>query len=103
MAKKNGQVRMCINYRALKKVTVTDIYPLPWTHDLFDRLSKARFFSSLDLAQGYYQIRVTHEDVPKTAFKTPFGHYEWRVLSFSLTNAPSIFPSLMNVFKDYLR
>ena len=101
--KKNGQLRMCVDYRALNKVTVKDRYPLPRIDDLFDRLSKARLFSSLDLAQGYHQIRVTAEDVPKTAFRTPFGHYQWRVLSFGLTNAPATFQRLMNnVFKDYL-
>ena len=101
--KKGGELRMCIDYRALNKQTVKNRYPLPRIEDLFDKLGEARVFSSLDLAQGYHQIRVTDEDVPKTAFRTPFGHFQWRVLSFGLTNAPATFQRLMNdVFRPYL-
>ena len=101
--KKNGQLRMCVDYRALNKVTVKNRYPLPRIEDLFDKLRHATVFSSLDLAQGYHQIRITDADVPKTAFRTPFGHYQWRVLSFGLTNAPATFQRLMNdVFRSYL-
>ena len=101
--KKNGQLRMCVDYRALNKATVKNRFPLPRIDDLFDRLRGAQVFSSLDLAQGYHQIRVTDDDVPKTAFRTPFGHFQWRVLSFGLTNAPATFQRLMNdVFRPFI-
>ena len=82
-------------------MTVKDQYLLPWIDDLLHRLSKAPLFNSLDSSQGYHQVRVTPEDVPQTAFKTPFGQYQWRVLSFGLTNAVATFQRLMNnVFQD---
>jgi len=96
VTKKDGGLRMCIDSRALNKITVKNRYPLPRIEDLFDRLQGARYFSSLDLSQGYHQIRITDEDVPKTAFRTPFGHYQFRVLSFGLTNAPATFQCAMN-------
>ena len=89
--KKGGDLRMCIEYRALNKQTVKNCYPLPRIEALFDKLGDARVFSSLDLAQGYHRIRVTDEDIRKTTFCTPFGHFQWRVLSFGLTNAPATF------------
>jgi len=94
---------MCVDYRALNKVTVKNRFPLPRIDDLFDKLRGAQVFSSLDLAQGYRLIRVTDDDVPKTAFRTPFGHFQWRVLSFGLTNAPATFQRLMNdVFRPFI-
>ena len=87
---------MCVDYRALNKITVKNRFPLPRIDDLFDRLCGAQVFSSLDLAQGYHQIRVTYDDVPKTALCTPFGHFEWRVLSLGFINAPTTFQRLMN-------
>ena len=96
VSKKDGTLRMVIDYRALNSVTIRNRYPLPRAEDLFDQLSKARVFSSIDLQSGYHQIRITPEDVPKTAFCTPFGHYEFRVLCFGLTNAPATFQSTMN-------
>ncbi|GJP33550.1 hypothetical protein CLOM_g18077 [Closterium sp. NIES-68] len=99
--KKGGGLRMCVDYRALNKITIKNRYPLPRIEDLFDRLQGAQWFSALDLAQGYHQLRITKEDVPKTAFRSPFGHFQWRVLSFGLTNAPASFQRAMNdVFRE---
>ncbi|KAJ9507614.1 hypothetical protein QJQ45_019205, partial [Haematococcus lacustris] len=94
--KKSGELRMCIDYRQLNKLTLRDQYPLPRIDDLFDRLSGCSVFSSLDLQAGYHQIRITPEDVPKTAFRTPEGHFQFKVLSFGLTNAPATFQRVRN-------
>ena len=103
VSKKDGTLRMCVDYRAINKVTVRNRYPLPRTEDLFDQLQGAKYFTSLDLTQGYHQLRITPEDVPKTAFRTPFGHFQFRVLSFGLTNAPATFQAAMNdVFRSML-
>ncbi|GJP59963.1 hypothetical protein CLOP_g17017 [Closterium sp. NIES-67] len=75
--KKGGGLRMCVDYRALNKITIKNRYPLPRIEDMFDRLQGAQWFSALDLAQGYHQLRITEEDVPKTAFRSPFGHFQW--------------------------
>jgi transposase InsO family protein len=103
VSKKDGSMRMVIDYRALNKITVKNRYPLPRIDDLLDTLAGAKVFSSLDLTSGYHQIRIEPEDVPKTAFRTPLGHFQWKVLSFGLTNAPATFQSVMNhVFRPYL-
>ncbi|KAJ9524294.1 hypothetical protein QJQ45_008499, partial [Haematococcus lacustris] len=103
VAKKDGTLRMCVDYRALNSMTVRNRYPMPRIEDLFDKLSGAKIFSSIDLQSGYHQIRITPENIPKTAFRTPFGHYEYLVLCFGLTNAPATFQAEMNrIFSDYI-
>ena len=94
--KKTGELRMVVDYRALNKLTVKNLYPLPRVDDLFDKLHGAKYFSSLDAASGFHQILLKPEDRPKTAFRTPFGHYQFKVLPFGLTNAPATFQTVMN-------
>ncbi|GKA10680.1 putative reverse transcriptase domain-containing protein, partial [Tanacetum coccineum] len=89
--KKDGSFRMCIDYRELNKLTVKNRYPLPKINDLFDQLQGSSVYSKIDLRLGYHQLRVREEDIPKTAFRTCYGHYEFQVMSFGLTNAPTVF------------
>ncbi|GJU06359.1 putative reverse transcriptase domain-containing protein [Tanacetum coccineum] len=101
--KKDGSFRMCIDYRKLNKLNVKNRYPLPRINDLFDQLQGSRVYSKIDLRSGYHQLRVREEDIPKTTFRTHYGHYEFQVMPFGLTNAPTIFMDLMNrVCKSYL-
>ncbi|GJU71632.1 putative reverse transcriptase domain-containing protein [Tanacetum coccineum] len=100
--KKDGSFRMCIDYYELNKLTVKNRYPLPRIDDLFDQLQGSRVYSKIDLRSGYHQLRVREEDIPKTTFRTRYGH-EFQVMPFCLTNAPTLFMDLTNkVCKPYL-
>nr|GEY03070.1 putative reverse transcriptase domain-containing protein [Tanacetum cinerariifolium] len=101
--KKDGFFRMCIDYRELNKLTVKNRYPLLRIDDLFDQLQGSSVYSKIDLQTGYHQLRIREEDIPITAFRTRYGHYEFRVMSFDLINAPAVFMDLINrVCKPYL-
>ena len=101
--KPDGQLRMCVDYRALNKTTVRDRFPLPHIEDLLNKLAGAKVFSKIDLKQGFWQMRMDPDDEEKTAFVTPFGSFQFRVLPMGLSNAPSSFQRLMqNVFKEFL-
>ncbi|GJX67426.1 putative reverse transcriptase domain-containing protein [Tanacetum coccineum] len=101
--KKDGSFKMCIDYQELNKLTVKNHYPLPRIDDLFDQLQGSSVYTKIDLRSGYHQLRVRDEDIPKTAFRTRYRHYEFQVMPFGLTNAPAVFMDLMNrVCKPYL-
>ena len=101
--KKDGTLRLCVDYRQLNKVTVNNKYPFHRIDDLFDQMRGARLFSKIDLRSGYHQVRIKDEDIHKTTFITEYGHYEFVVVPFGLTNALAIFMCLMNsVFRKYL-
>ncbi|CAA0832654.1 Uncharacterized mitochondrial protein AtMg00860, partial [Striga hermonthica] len=101
--KKDGSMRMCIDYWDLNRLTVKNKYPLPRTEDLFDQLRGASVFSKIDLRSGYHQLKIREADVAKTAFLTRYGHYEFVVMPFGLSNAPAVFIDLMNrVFHTFL-
>ncbi|KAK8715586.1 hypothetical protein V6N13_042917 [Hibiscus sabdariffa] len=101
--KKDGTMRLCIDYRHLNRVTIKNNYPSPRIEDLFDQLRDTSVFSKIDLRSCYYQMKVKDVDVPKTAFRTRYGHFEFLIMPFGLTNAPAAFMDLMNrVFKPYL-
>ncbi|GJY25866.1 putative reverse transcriptase domain-containing protein [Tanacetum coccineum] len=94
--KKDGSFRMCIDYCELNKLTVKNRYPLPRIDDLFDQLQGSSVYSKIDLRSGYNQLRIKEEDIPIIAFRTRYGHFEFQVMSFGLTNAPTVFMDLMN-------
>ena len=94
--KKDGTLRMVVDYRSLNDVTIKNKYPLPMINDLFDQLVGAKVFSKIDLRSGYHQLKIREQDIPKTAFTTRYGLYEYTVMSFGLTDAPAYFMSMMN-------
>ena len=101
--KRDGTTRLCVDYRKLNDVTIKNKYPLPKIEDLFDQMNGARVFSKIDLRTGYHQLKIRDSDIPKTAFTTRYGFFEYTVMSFSFTNAPAYFMNLMNkIFMNYL-
>ena len=103
MKKKDKTLQLCIDYRPLNRVTIKNRYPLPRINDLFDQLRGALVYSKIDLRVIYHQLRARETDIPKTAFRTRYGHFEFTMMPFGLTNAPAAFMDLMHrVFQPYL-
>jgi hypothetical protein len=103
LKKKDGTLILCIDFKQSNKVTVKNKYPFPRIDDPFDQLKDAKIFSKIDLKSCYHQVRIREEDIKKISFRTRYGHYEFTVVPFGLSNAPVVFMCLMNgIFKDYL-
>ena len=103
MKKNDKTLRLCIDYGQLNKVMIKNRYPLPRIDDLFDQLRGARVYSKIDLRTCYHKLRVREIDIPKTAFRTRYGHFEFTVMPFGLTNAPAAFMDIMHrIFQPYL-
>ncbi|KAI0992503.1 hypothetical protein K3495_g15682, partial [Podosphaera aphanis] len=101
--KNDGTLRLCVDYRGLNELTIKNRYPLPLIRETLDRLSKAKYYTKLDLRQGYHQIRMAEGEEWKTAFRTRYGHFEYTVMPFGLTNAPATFQHFINdCIRDYL-
>ncbi|GJT92182.1 putative nucleotidyltransferase, ribonuclease H [Tanacetum coccineum] len=101
--KKDGSFRMCIDYRELNKLNIKNLDPLPRIDDLFDQLQGLQYLSKINLRSGYHQLRVHEDDIPKTTFRTCYGHFKFTVMPFGLTNAPAVFMDLINrVCRPYL-
>jgi hypothetical protein len=101
--KKDKSLRMCVDYCSLNEVTIKNKYHVPRIYDLFGQLKGAKYFSKVDLRSGYHQLKIRESDIPKTAFVTCYGQYEFTVMSFGLTNAPAYFMNFMNkVFMEEL-
>jgi hypothetical protein len=94
--KKDGSLRLCVDYRGLNKVTIKNRYPIPLISELMDRLSGARYFTRLDIRDAYHRIRIRKSDQWKTAFRTRYGQFEYTVMPFGLTNAPATFQAYIN-------
>jgi hypothetical protein len=103
VVKRDGTIRLCVDYYKLNEVTIKNKYMFPKIKDLFDRLNGAKVFSKIDLRTGYHQLKVRESDIPKTTFTTRYGLFEYTVMSFGLTNAPAYFMNFMNkVFMKFL-
>ena len=101
--KKDKTLQLCIDYKQLNRVTIKNRYPFPRIDDLFDHLRGARVYSKIDLRTGYHRLRVREADFPKTAFRTRYGHFEFTMMPFGLTNVPAVFMDFMHrVFQPYL-
>ena len=103
ICKKDGSLRLCVNFRGLNKITKKDRYPLPFISDLLSTAGKARIYTTIDLCHAYHLVHITEGDEWKTAFRTRYGSFEWLVMPFGLTNAPASFQRFMNdIFSDLL-